>query len=143
VKSQKVNFQPFIGQRVVRVNDRYPEQTFILTLERGYLSIECSWRIRARAILIGSSECNRVEGLSYRTVRELLRKRRIFNIIHSVQSSDLTIEFDGGLALDLFQDSSYWEAWELVGRGFEFHLVGLPGGDFAFFGDDAYVTVNK
>jgi hypothetical protein len=143
MKPRPVDFRPFIGQRVVRVNDRYPDRTFVLTLENGFLHIECPWRIRRQVILIGSAECNQAEGFSYRTVRKHLRKRSIAKIIHSVPTSDLSIEFDDGTTLDLFHNSACYEGWQLIGKEFDFHLISLPGGDFAFFGDAAYVTMDE
>ncbi len=46
--------------------------------------------------------------------------------------SDLCIEFEGNLFLELYSDSSIYESWTLS-DGKNYNLISLPGGDYCLF----------
>ncbi|OPA73669.1 hypothetical protein BVG16_26580 [Paenibacillus selenitireducens] len=85
-------------------------------------------------MLIGSYEFKDVvthEKHSKLLENELLGKR-IITIRHCEPISDLYIEFEDNLILELFHNSSYYEGWQLSGEN-GFLLVSLPGGKYALW----------
>lgn len=54
----------------------------------------------------------------------------IVNILHFEEISDLVVEFQGGIHLELFHDSNYFEGWQLSGVN-GFYLLSLPGGSYS------------
>ncbi|RDW15712.1 hypothetical protein CWR45_16650 [Oceanobacillus chungangensis] len=94
--------------------------------------IECPWRLQAsNEVLIGYSDCiQKPDGYSHKNVEKILLGRRIINIIHFEGISDLVVEFEGSIYLELFHDSNYFEGWQLRGDN-GFYLFTLPGGTYS------------
>ncbi|MEI4799753.1 hypothetical protein WAZ07_00185 [Bacillus sp. FJAT-51639] len=123
------NFSELLGQSVKEIN---PEVNLplIIVFEDGRLTVECAWRIRNhREVQVGKPnyELTNSDGSRFRKIaKKLLRNRKVQKIHHFSPISDLTIEFDENIFLDIFHDSSFFEGWQL-NIGDDFH-VSLPGG---------------
>ncbi|WP_198158880.1 hypothetical protein [Robertmurraya korlensis] len=53
----KIDFSYFAGQVVTDVNTE-ENQTLVITFEKGYLMVECPWRIRkGKEIILGETDC--------------------------------------------------------------------------------------
>lgn len=95
------------------------------------LIVHCPWRIRhANKILMGSDDL-KASKITCRQIYDLLRNKQIVNVyLNDELSSDMYIEFDGNLILELFQVSSWFEAWELRELRLDGHvIIALPGGE--------------
>ncbi|QCR31178.1 DUF6188 family protein [Lysinibacillus sp. SGAir0095] len=127
----KLDFQYFIGQEVTEVNTEknYP---FGVSFERGVLTIECPWRLRVSSeVAIGYSDCLQAPGqYSHKDVEKILMGKRITNIFHYEEISDLVVEFEGKIYLELFHDSNYFEGWQLRGEN-GMYVFTLPGGAYS------------
>ncbi|CAM3137418.1 DUF6188 domain-containing protein [Paenibacillus sediminis] len=124
-----INFSQFLNQRVTEINRVYP----IITFETGFLTIECSWRLRkGNSIIVGNAEIE-VEDRTdkaYVIFEEALLNNTILDVTHFEEISDLTVTFDNNIYLDVFHESSLYEGWQLSGaKGFL--LVATPGGSYA------------
>lgn len=132
IRSQSdINFSQFLNQKVIEINRLYP----IVTLEEGFLTIECTWRLRkGNSIIVGSAETEVKErqDKAYEIFEQALLNNTIKEITHYDEISDLSIVFDNNISLDLFHDSSLYEGWQLSGiKGFL--LVSLPGGNYSYW----------
>lgn len=128
----ELSFGRFIGKRVFEINKMYP----ILCFDEGaFLTIECSWRLRNdSSILLGCSEYD-LEAFhkdAHNKLVTLLTGKEITRIRYLPPVSDLCIEFEGTLFLELYSDSSIYEGWTLS-DGKNFNLISLPGGDYCLF----------
>lgn len=126
---REISFEKFIGRRIVEINEMYPILCFS---DDAFLTIECSWRLRNdSSILVGCSEYDpettHIE--AHRKLLTLLINKEIKIIRYEPPVSDLFIEFEGNLYLELFSDSSIYESWTLS-DGKNFDLISLPGGDY-------------
>lgn len=128
MKKSKIDFSYFIGQAVIEVNTE-EDIPLGMSFDTGGLIVECPWRLRrGKEIIIGTSDCvNAPNKFPYKTIEQILMKKKIENITFYEEFSFLVIDFDGNVSLDLFHDSSYFEGWQLSGdNGFDF--ISLPGG---------------
>lgn len=130
-KLSDVDFNYFIGQQVKEVNTE-KDVPLGMSLETAGLIIECPWRIRvAMEVTIGYSDCIHSPGeYSHKTVEKILMGKRVVNIFHFEEISDLVVEFEDGITLELFHDSNYFEGWQLRGDN-GFYLFSLPGGSYS------------
>jgi hypothetical protein len=127
-KLSNIDLNSFIGQKVteVRVDKNLP---LVMIFESGRLIVECPWRLQVKKeIAIGYSDCiHSPERYSHKKIEKILTGKGIVKILHFDEISDLVIEFEGDIILELFHDSNYFEGWQLSGdKGFD--LVSLPGG---------------
>lgn len=129
-KPSNIDFNFFVGQKVIEVNTE-ENLPLGMTFEMSALIIECPWRIQVvNEVLMGYSDClHSPERYSHKDVEKILIGKRIRNIFHFEKISDLIIEFEGNLYLELFHDSNYFEGWQLQGDN-GLYLVSLPGGSF-------------
>lgn len=104
-----------------------------------HLSVVSPWRIVGpTGIQLGDCDHEQQFGLpnlvdAEATATQLLRGRRILRATLVAGTADLGIEFDGGVRLDVFNQSSGYEGWQLsAGDGLE--LIALGGGDVAEWG---------
>lgn len=128
----KISLERFMGKQVVEIHHMYP----ILIFDgKESLTIECSWRLRnKKMILVGHSEYSSQEThqKSNGKLSDLLLGKRIKDIKITSVISDLIIEFENGLFLELFSDSNIYESWTLS-DGKNFMLISLPGGKSCLF----------
>ncbi|MFD1030787.1 DUF6188 family protein [Metaplanococcus flavidus] len=133
-KLSNIDFKSFIGQKVTEVNTE-KNVPLGMSFETAGLIIECPWRLQvANEIAIGYSDClQSPKRYSHKDVKKVLIGKRIMNIVHFEDIADLIIEFEGGISLELFHDSNYFEGWQLLGQGDNgFCLVSLPGGSYTY-----------
>ncbi|MEK9198443.1 hypothetical protein ACH0B5_11865 [Ureibacillus sp. 179-F W5.1 NHS] len=132
-KLSTIDFHYFIGQKITEVNTE-KNVPFGMEFESGSLIIECPWRIlTSNEVVIGYSDClQSPDQYSYKEVEKILTGKRIVNIFHFEHISDLVLEAEGNIYVELFHDSNYFEGWQLRGDN-EFYLVSLPGGSYAEF----------
>lgn len=130
-KLSNIDFKYFIGQKVTEVNTE-ENLPLGITFETAGLIIECPWRIQvADEIAIGYSDCiQSPERYSHKDVEKVLMGKRIMNILHFEEISDLIVAFEGSIYLELFHDSNYFEGWQLQGDN-GFYLFSLPGGSYS------------
>jgi hypothetical protein len=128
-KQSGINFNPIIGQVVTEINRLYP----IILLNSAHLTIECPWRLReGNKIIVGQAETE-VEDKKEKAFLEFeaaLHNKRIIQVYHYDDISDLTVIFEGNIFLELFHDSSWYEGWTLQGPS-NFLVVSTPGGGFS------------
>lgn len=132
-KLSDIDFSYFIGQKVVGVNTE-KNVAFGMTFESGFLIIECPWRIKSsNEVTIGYSDILHSKGkFTHQDAERILLGKRILNIFHFEQISDLLVELEDGIYLELFHDSTYFEGWQL-GAENGLLLVSLPGGEYSEF----------
>ncbi|MFC7686448.1 hypothetical protein [Ureibacillus sp. GCM10028918] len=130
-KLSKLDFNYFIGQKVTEVNTQ-KKHPFLMSFEWGGLTVECPWRLRvSNEVAIGYSDCLQAPGeYSHKNVRNILMGKRITNIFHYEEISDLVVEFEESIYLELFHDSNYFEGWQLRGDN-GFYVFSLPGGSYS------------
>jgi hypothetical protein len=122
----------FLGKKIIGINEIYP----ILIFEvEGFLTIECSWRLRdKKTILVGSSEYNSEEShkKAHDKLLNLLKDKEIKSIKIIPPVSDLRVDFENGLSLELFSDSNIYESWTLS-DGKNFELISATAGQCCSF----------
>ena len=122
----------FIGRKVIEINEMYPILTFS---DEGFLTVECSWRLRNNEIiLVGCNEYNseKTHKEAHEKLLNLIFGTEIKNIKFIPPVSDLFIDFENGLSLELFSDSNIYESWSLSdGKGFE--LISATAGQCCCF----------
>lgn len=124
----------FIGRKILEINERYP---IIVFEEEGFLTIECSWRLRnSEIILVGCSEYDLEQ--THREAHNKLLNHLIGKQIKKIKLippvSDLIISLENGLCLELFSDSNIYENWTLS-DGIGFDLISATAGECCFFGE--------
>lgn len=131
-KLSNIDFKSFIDQKVTEVNTE-KNVPLGMSFETAGLIIECPWRLQvANEIAIGYSDClHSPKRYSHKDLEKVLIGKRIMNILHFEEIADLIIEFEGGIYLELFHDSNYFEGWQLQGDN-GFCLVSLPGGSYTY-----------
>lgn len=127
-----INLERFIGRKVIEINEMFP----ILTFDKGgYLTIECSFRLRDnKLILVGCGEyrLEKTHKESHDKLSNLLLGKSIKQISFIPPVSDLIIDFENELFLELFSDSNILESWTLSdGKGFE--LISATAGQSCLF----------
>lgn len=131
IKLSNLDFKYFIGQKVTEVNT---EKNLPLgrTFDTAGLIIECPWRLQvSNEVVIGYTDCIQAsDRYSHKSVESILLGKRILNILHFEGISDLVVEFEGSIYLELFHDSNYFEGWQLSGEN-GFYLFTLPGGTYS------------
>lgn len=97
----------------------------------------CPWRIVAEGgVAHGHEDDGQLFGLeepvngAARSI-ELLRNRHVQNVELAPETGDLNIHFEGQVRLDLFNDSSGYEGWEINSN--QYWIVGQGGGQIAVF----------
>ncbi|OCS86750.1 hypothetical protein [Caryophanon tenue] len=127
----QIDFRPVIGQAITRVQ-KDKHTAFIIELEAGAIIIECSWRlVNEQGILIGYRDI--IGGqYTYEQVANFIKGKRILNIVHTEQWSDLAIQLEHGRTLQLWHDSALYEGWQLSAAG-GFLVVSLRGGAYDEF----------
>jgi hypothetical protein len=109
--------------------------------DRRTLRVDCPWRIiRNQQIAHGYEDDGRQFGLPAPVDGEkrslhLLFRRSISNVALRVDSADLSIEFEGGARLELFNASSGYEGWECSTEQASFIAQG--GGNLVFLSNPA------
>ncbi|MDN4494357.1 DUF6188 family protein [Ureibacillus aquaedulcis] len=130
-KLSKLDFSYFIDQKLTEVNaeKNYP---FGISFEWGDLNVECPWRLRVSSeVAIGQSDYLQAPGeYSHKNVEKILMGKRITKIYHYEEISDLVVEFEDSIYLELFHDSNYFEGWQLRGDN-GFYVFTLPGGSYS------------
>jgi len=125
------NLDRFIGMKVDDINE-LPIVTFD---GGGFLTLECSWRLRnSDCILVGCNEygSDETHSASYKKLKDLLIGKVIKNINFIPPVSDLVVNFDENITLDLFCDSSIYENWTFS-DGKEYEVISLVAGDYCCF----------
>lgn len=132
-KLSNIDFSFYIGQKVTNVHTK-KDETFAIVFEKASLMIECPWKlIVSDEIVIGCTDCDQsTANHPYKKVKTILMEKRILNIYHYEGISDLMVEFEGTIYLELFHASSQYEGWQLHAENGDC-LVSLPGGDYAEF----------
>lgn len=130
-KLSNIDFKYFIGQKVTEVNTE-KDAPLGMTFDTSGLIIECPWRLLgSKEIVIGYSDCiNSPDRYSHKNVKKILMEKKIVNILHFENISDLVVEFEGNIYLELFHDSTYFEGWQLSADN-GFYLFTLPGGTYS------------
>jgi hypothetical protein len=130
-----IDFSFLIGQKVVEVN-KDSNAVLVILFERGYLHVECSWRLRYkdRGILVAQSDVRFAkENFSYETVEQILQGMAITDVAVFEQIADLVIEFDRDVLLELFHDAAYFEGWQLAhAEDDNIHFWTDPGGELDY-----------
>ena len=121
-----------IGSIIEKV--RYDDQTqrWLFTISgQATLYVNCPWKLVSGAkVSLASRDHGQQYGLAYpidATVKamELMAGRKIGSVVPDKVTSDLTIKLEGDVILRTFNDSSGFEAWQLVGpQGAEFIAQG-------------------
>jgi Family of unknown function (DUF6188) len=120
------------------VYEHYPEN-FTFEFDEAILAVECLWRIKIDSRVTLTSRDHRQQfGLpapvdAHAEAMSRLKDRRVIEVRLDERSADLTLEFEGGLRLEVLNDSSGYEPWNLRAPGV--HLVGLGGGGIADFSE--------
>ena len=133
-KMSNIDFAYFTGQKVIDVKSEVGMPLGV-SFEKGVLLIECPWSLLCdNRIAVGYSDSMQSAGFfTYVTLEKHIKEKKIINIQHYENISDLVIEFENNLILELFHDNSHYEGWQLKGDN-EFLLVSLPGGSYVEFG---------
>lgn len=122
----------FIGRKVIEINEMYP---ILIFAEEGALTIECSWRLRnSEIIIVGCSEydLDKTHKEAHEKLLNLLLGKKIKSVKFIPPVSDLIIDFENELRLELFSDSNIYESWTLSdGKGFE--LISATAGQYCCF----------
>jgi len=115
-----------IGKKVKKINSFLPTIIFSNGIN---LSIESMWRLRnSKYIIFGIVEYRNIEEQT-KTLKQLAKAligKKVKDISISSPISDLRIEFDDGLYLEIFCDSGLYESWSIMGRNI--NIISMPGG---------------
>ncbi|MFT8323013.1 MAG: hypothetical protein ABF649_19275 [Bacillus sp. (in: firmicutes)] len=131
-KKSDINFTTFKGQKVKKVKSEVGLPLGIF-FEKAILVIECPWRlVHSNQITVGFSDCKQPSISSYKILEKQTKGKKITDIHHFENISDLIIELEHQVFLELFHDSTNFEGWQLQGDE-GFLLVSLPGGGYEKF----------
>ena len=134
------SIERLVGMVCTAVNENYPEN---FTFEFGtapaglFLSVDCLWRILGdRRVELTSLDHGHQFGLpapvdAFDKARKLLCGQRVLSVQLRNGPVDLAFEFEGGRTLELLQQNSGYEPWNLTGPGI--HLIATGGGWIADF----------
>ncbi|MTD31148.1 hypothetical protein GIW82_08750 [Planomicrobium sp. YIM 101495] len=116
-------FDVFIEQKIVSVDT---SGQLTLEFERGFLTIECPWRIRnAEMILLGETDI-KSNAVALEDAKELLVGKQIKQVLLLDHCPLLIVQADD-VFLDLFHASSYFDGWT-IGDEEELYLFSMHGG---------------
>lgn len=116
--------------------EHYPDN-FTFEFDEVSFAVDCLWRIKIDGRVALTSRDHRQQfGLpaplnAYAEAMSHLKGCRVIDAQLDERSADVTLEFDGGRRLEVLNDSSGYEPWNLRAPGV--HLVGLGGGGIADF----------
>lgn len=123
---KNINFDWLVDQVVIEINSLNPTLVF----DNATLNVECPWRLRGNdRIIIGYSEYReqQKENNFRKLFHEIMISSKIKSVFLNKSIGDLKLEFEKGIILEIFMDSSRYEGWQLSGPN-GFLLVALPGG---------------
>jgi len=126
----KLSFSRFIGKTVTDIDALSPT---ILLSEDAYLIIGCSWRLRSGdTVLFGCCEYKEETTHldTYNKLKDALAGKKVKRISIDSPISDLVIEFEEDLFLQLFNNSGLFESWTLSDND-KYEIVSLPGGGYS------------
>lgn len=124
------------GQICTGVSKDYPEN-FTFQFGAVRLAVDCLWRLSIRgAITLTSRDHGHQFGLpqpvdAYAVATSVLRGSTVLVASLDEESGDLTLEFANGYLLQLLNDSSGYEPWNLTAPAVR--IVALGGGGIATF----------
>lgn len=121
-----IDFSLFAGQAVKAVDtDSLTPQ---IKFSFGSLHVECFWRVRNREyMLYGKHDPQALLRLA-----EDLSGRTVTSVLHREFPSDLTVELDADLYVEVLCSCSESDNWHLT-RPDGFFLVAGPGGRYTFW----------
>ena len=96
------------------------------------MAVDCLWRLVADGQLVCTSQDHGhkyglpVQVDAYAEVGSLLRNRSVTDVELRGETLDLTLEFEGGIQLEVLTDFSGYEPWNLTAP--QIHLVAVSGG---------------
>ncbi|MFP7495282.1 hypothetical protein SFC66_16005 [Terribacillus saccharophilus] len=119
----KYTFKELIGQKVTAVDF---ETQFSIDLKKGFIKVECPWRIRdTDVILIGDSDIQS-QPWQWKSVKELLVDKTIVDIQVFEECPLLIIQFDN-LFLDILHTSAFFDGWTMSDDE-DFFVFSMHGG---------------
>lgn len=128
---------PWWSGRTLQAVRGVPHNNWVFDFGEGcMLSVGSPWRIRdGNRIRLGDCDHDQQFGLPAPVDAELaacdlLKGRAVCDLVLAEGTADLTIEFEGGLRLEVFNNSSGYEGWQLAAPGGRL-LVALGDGDVA------------
>ena len=130
------------GTTCTRVYENYP-QNFTFEFGEGILAVDCPWRVIEGGRLRRTSEDHGQQyGLTaplnaYAEAEKLLVGRRVMASRLREGTSDLVLEFEGDILLEVIAVSSGYEPWNFTAPGV--HLIAIGGGGFADFSPTARI----
>jgi hypothetical protein len=122
------------GTTCTGVYEAYP-QNFTFEFGAGALAVDCLWRVIKQGRLWRTSEDHgQYFGSTapldaFLEAESLLRGRRVTASRFREGTSDLILEFEGDVQLEVIANSSGYEPWNFTAPGI--HVVGLGGGGLA------------
>ncbi|MCM3227369.1 hypothetical protein [Terribacillus saccharophilus] len=123
VQPSKNTFKEIIGQKVTAIDF---ETQFSIHLEKGFIEVECPWRIRdTNVILIGDTDIQS-QKWEWKTVKELLINKTMVDIQVFEECPLLIIQFDN-LFLDIIHTSAFFDGWRLSDDE-DFFVFSMHGG---------------
>jgi hypothetical protein len=121
------------GASITEIPDLEVEGVWQFGFTSGWLRVECIWRaVSAAGILLGSEDHRQQFGLpaavdAASRILVLLGGKVVESLNITSATSDLTIQFNDDLRLDIFNNSSGYEGWHYCDRqGLE--LIAQGGG---------------
>ncbi len=118
-----------VGLTVTRIFENGPENS-TFEFDNGRLCVGSLWRIiNGGRVALTIRDHNQKFGLPervnvYSEVSELLVGKHVLSVDFREESGDLFIQFEGGKRLDVLNDSSGYEPWQLYGPDIHFVAVG-------------------
>jgi hypothetical protein len=109
-----VNLECLKGKTCTRVYEHYPEN-FTFEFDEASLAVDCLWRIKIDGRVALTSRDHRQQfGLpapvdAHAEAMSRLKDRRVIETQLDQRYADVTLEFEGGLRLEILNDSSGYE----------------------------------
>jgi hypothetical protein len=117
--SGDVDLSFMVSRTVCSIERVGGSNNFFMEFNFGSLNVETFWRLRKPRQLIATSEDKKHPDRDYsKDPVEELQRRLLHRSIVSCQindTEDLLLEFDNGLILEIFCDSTVFESWQLDG----------------------------
>ena len=126
-----MNFDWMLGLELIRIFEHYPQNS-TFEFSNGTLKVDTLWRIIADGeVKLTKRDHNQQFGIpkpvdAHAEAAELLLGRKVVKVQLREDSGDLTFEFEGNRSLEILNDSSGYEPWNLHGPGV--HLVAVGTG---------------
>ncbi len=120
-----------IGAACTGVSEKYPEN-FTFEFGEGSLAVDCLWRVIVDGRLrLTSGDHGHQYGLPapldcHIEGKKLLVGRRVTAWRLREGTADLTLDFEGGIQLEVIAKSSGYEPWNFTAPGV--HVIALGGG---------------